>query len=164
MTLQINNPNVLDLSEWQKVITEVNNLSNRIDAITTRYGAGSADTALWTTTDFSKEFSLGTQRIIFGKKKVNTADGTIKTGNFLHDYVDFNESPGVTVFTSKPIVTATIQFSKTDLPTNNTNVMISVYNVSKDGFDYRISNPPVSGTTRDWNGFFYINYIAIGPQ
>jgi hypothetical protein len=163
MTLQINNPNVLDLSEWQKVINEVNNLSNRIDAITTRYGAGSADTALWTATDFSKEFNLGTQRIIFGKKKVDTTDTTIKTGNFYHDYVDFDESPGVTVFTAKPIITATLQFgASSPVPNKNTNAIVSLYNVSKDGFSYRISNPPAA--TSDWNGYFYVNYIAIGPQ
>lgn len=162
MTLQINNPNVIDLSEWQKVITEVNNLSHRIDAITTKYGAGSSDTTLWNTTDFSKEFNIGTQRIIFGKQKIITSDPTIKTGNFLHDYVNFNQSTGVTVFTAKPIITATIQFGADSLPTHNTNTIVSVYNVSENGFSYRISNPPAA--TSDWNGYFYINYIAIGPQ
>lgn len=162
MTLQINNPNVLDLSEWQKVITEVNNLSRRIDAITNKYGSGTTDSALWTTADFNKEFNIGTQKIIFGKQKIDTTDVTIKTGNFLHEYVSFAQSPGVVVFSSTPIVTATIQFSKKTLPTNNTNAIISIYNVSKDGFDYRISNPPAA--TSDWGGFFYVNYIAIGPQ
>lgn len=163
MTLQINNPNVLDLSEWQKVIAEVNNLSNRVDAITTKYGAGSADTALWSVTDFNKEFNLGTHRIIFGKQKIDTTDPTIKTGNFLHDYVSFAQSPGVTVFTAKPIITATLQFgATTSVPGSNTNAIVVVYNVSKDGFSYRVSNPP--SATSDWNGYFYINYIAIGPQ
>jgi len=162
MTLSISNPNVLDLSEWQKVINEVNNLSQRIDAITNRYGTGITDSALWTTSDFSKEFNLGTQKFIFGKEKLVIADSTI-TGNFYNGDISFNTSSGVTVFSQMPIITATIQFSKTTLPTNNTNIMITVYNVTKDGFSYRIANPPTSGTS-NWAGQFYINYIAIGPQ
>jgi hypothetical protein len=162
MTLSISNPNVLDLSEWQKVINEVNNLSQRIDAITNKYGTGITDTALWTTTDFSKEFNLGTQRIIFGKVKLNVEDLSNKTGNFFHDYIAFDTSSGVTVFSQKPILTATIQFGASTLPTTNSNPILAVYNVSKDGFSYRVSNPPAA--TGDWNGYFYINYIAIGAQ
>lgn len=162
MGLSISNPNVLDLSEWQKVITEVNNLSKRLDAITNKYGTGIGDSAAWTTPNFSKEFNLGTHKIIFGKEKFVFADNTIDRGFYAGD-ISFNTSDGVTVFSQLPIITATIQFTGATMPTNNKNIMVTIYKATKDGFSYRVANPATSGSS-DWSGQFYVNYIAIGPQ
>jgi hypothetical protein len=162
MTIQLTNPNILDLTEWQKVINEINNISAKIDAITTSQGAQSTDSIDWNTLkNFSQQFNVGTQKILFGKEEVVFANLT-KNGNFYEGAVSFSETTGVGAFKAKPIITASAVFSNTTMPTNNAGINISVFNPTETGFGYRLTNTLHSSGTL--GGRIYVNWIAIGPQ
>lgn len=159
MSIYLSNPNILDVTEWQKVVSEITNLSARIDAITTSQGAQKKSPTDWNAqTTFSEQFNVGSHKILFGKERITIADLS-KTGNLYEGDIVFADTD-TTAFAAKPIITATIQFGNTSLPQNNTNVVVTVFNPSSTGFNYRLTN---AGTSTALSGAFYLNWIAIGP-
>ena len=169
MTIQLTNPNILDLTEWQKVINEINNLSAKIDAITTSQGALTTDALDWNSlTTFSQQFNIGTQKILFGKEKATIADLT-KTGNFYEGSINFSETSGVGAFKAKPIINANLVSSKATLPTSKPGISMILFNPTDTGFSYRLTNTlsatgTLSGDIGPLTGIWYVNWVAIGPQ
>lgn len=162
MTVQLTNPNILDLTEWQKVINEINNLSARIDALTTSQGALTTTAVDWNSTPtFSQQFNIGNQKILFGKEKATAATLT-KTGFFYEGAVNFSETAGIVAFKAKPIITATIAFAGTSLTTFNPDLTLTIFNPTENGFGYRLVN---AGSHIDFNAgsTIHINWIAVGP-
>lgn len=161
MTIQLTNPSILDLTEWQKVINEITDLSSRIDQITTAQGSlNTSPIDFAATPSYSQQFNIGTNKILFGRDKADFAEGGLGTsGNFRTGSVSFAETAGVTVFAATPVITATTVTTKTTMPTSNPGISILVYNPTKNGFDYRLTNV---GSTLPLTGFVYINWVAIG--
>ena len=161
MTIQLTNPNILDLTEWQKVINEINQLSARIDAITTSQGALTTGAVDWNAgPTFSQQFNIGTQKILFGREKFVVASES-PNGSFYTGTVNFSETTGVGSFKAKPIVTTTIASTSNVMLTSNANIVMTIFNTTSTGFSYRLTN---AGTQTSLSGQFYINWIAIGPQ
>ena len=162
MTIQLTNPNILDLTEWQKVVNEITNLSARIDAITTGQGALKTSPTDWNAVStFSQQFNLGSQKILFGKEKAVIADLT-PSGNFYEGDVIFADTEiGVGAFGAKPIITATVVFGNQTIPSANKDIVVTLFNPSSTGFNYRLLN---AGSHTNLSGYIYINWIAIGPQ
>lgn len=162
MGIQLTNPNILDLTEWQKVINEINNLSDRIDGITTVQGSLMTAATDWnSSTNFSQQFNMGNQKILFGKEKATIADLT-QTGNLYSGAIVFAETDGVGAFGAKPIITASIVFGNQSVPEPNDDVALVLFNASSTGFGYRVTS--AGSNTKVLTGYFYINWIAIGPQ
>ena len=163
MTIQLTNPNILDLTEWQKVINEVNSLSAKVDAIITGQGALLTTATDWNSTaTFSQQFNMGNQKILFGKERATVADLT-NTGYFYEGAINFSETSGIGAFKAKPIITATLVSSSSTLPSSNPDLAILVFNPTATGFGFRLIN---AGSHDDLttNSIIYINWIAIGPS
>jgi len=158
MAVEITNPNIIDLAAWQQVVNEINYVSDRVDNLITNYGAGSSGDKEWagfsTTTH---EFNLGTQKIITGRYRFVHTDEEFD-GNLFYGPISYG-----TAFSSKPIITATIEYSNPALPKNpaNTNVVLAIYDADTSGFSYRMIN---AGSSTKLAGTFYINWMAIGPR
>lgn len=166
MTIQLTNPNILDLTEWQKVINEVNSISARIDAITTSQGALVTTAVDWNSTPtFSQQFNGGTQKILFGKEKATFGDSSnvLQVLDFYEGAVVFSETSGISGFKAKPIVTATLASSSSVMPLSNPDAVVVIFNITNTGFGYRLINAGSHDPFTN-NSIIYINWIAIGPQ
>lgn len=159
MSIQLTNPNILDLTEWQKVVNEITNLSARIDAITTGQGGLKTTPTDWNSgSTFTQQFNIGSNKILFGKEKATISELT-PSGNFYEGEVTFTGA-GIINFAAKPIVTATIVFGSQTIPSSNKDIIVTLFNVTGGGFNYRLIN---AGSHTNLTGFIYINWIAIGP-
>jgi hypothetical protein len=162
MGIQLSNPNILDLTEWQKVINEINSISLRLDALTTGQGALPTAAVDWNgSAAFSQQFNIGNQKILFGKETIVMSNYTLN-GRFYEGDISFSETLGISGFKAKPIVTASIVYPTSSMPTANSGVSMVLFNQSSTGFKFRLTNTLVSAGTL--TGTFLINWIAIGPQ
>jgi len=150
------NPEIIDLAAWQQVTSDIQEVKDRLDNITTNYGATTVGTGEWNVSATNThEFNLGTQKLVTGRYKYVVADeGT--SGKFKYGPIEFG-----TAFSGSPIVTATIQFGGNTVRTSNANIVLTIYDVKVDGFAVRLTN---AGTTTDLSGYFYINWMAVGPK
>lgn len=160
MPVKITNPNIIDLAAWQEVINEINSVSDKVDSIVTSYGAGTSSDSDWTG-HLTREhvFNLGSQKIVSGRYRFVSADEQFdEDTKAFYGPIEFG-----TAFSSKPIITATIEFGNQTLPTNpaNRNVVLVTYNADASGFYYKVTN---AGSTTMLSGQFYINWMAIGPR
>lgn len=167
--IKISDPNIIDLAAWQQVINVVNQHSDSLTAITNNFGAqGTGVVNFDGSADFAIQYDPGSQKIIYGRTKVdtdslsqgkvNTADGYIYYGDI--SYID--DVSGTIAFSAKPVVTATYRSSSTadDPPsTTNPSPVITVVATTNSKFTYRIF-----GATGALTNFFYINWMAIGPK
>ena len=161
--MQLTNPNILDLTEWQKLVNEINYLSAKVDAIIT--GQGSLLTAAtdWNSTaTFSNQFNVGNQKILFGREKATVSDLT-KTNYFYEGAINFSETEGIGAFKAKPIITATLVSTSSTLTENNPDLVVLVFNPTSTGFSFRLVN---AGSHINFasNSTIYIHWIAIGPS
>jgi hypothetical protein len=162
MGIQLTNPNIIDLTEWQKVVNEITYLSARIDAITTAQGSLKSSSTDWSSTpSFSQQFNLGSHKILFGRDQAVVGDTLTESGGMYEGSVNFAETTGVGAFSAKPIITSTVVFGGTTLPSANKDIILTLFNVSNTGFNYRVRNSSSSTTL---SGKFYIHWTAIGPQ
>jgi hypothetical protein len=111
--IKISDPNIIDLAAWHQVINVINQHSDSITAITNNFGAQGTGAADWNSSkDVASEFDPGSQRIVYGRTKVDSTlmDGT--TGDHMMylkvDIVD--PVTGTKAFSANPIVTATAVF------------------------------------------------------
>ena len=174
--VQISDPNIIDLSAWHEVINVVNQHSYSLAAITDNFGASTAATVGWSTSDdLAVTFVMGSQKIVYGRTRVDfSGDNKAERRNgdnlFYGDIV-FGGTTGSTGFASTPIVTTTIQYGYGDpatLPSNsdnNANTTCTIFNLDKTGFSFRVMNPrSVQGHVVALTGHLYINWTAIGPK
>jgi hypothetical protein len=170
--IKISDPNVIDLAAWQQVINVVNQHSDSISAITNNFGSQGTGETNWNTgTDISHEYDPGSQKVVYGKNKFDPAsdeiDFEVAANNAKYIYhgnvVFADEVSGASSFDATPIVTATI--SLTQSVTANVNIILTVTQVTQDGFKYRVTNSrSTSAVGIPIVGAFFINWMAIGPK
>jgi hypothetical protein len=171
--IKISDPNIIDLAAWHQVINVVNQHSDSITSITNNFGAQGTGTTQWNSdNNISHQFDPGSQKIVFGREKIVVADTGHSSGEttLLYGDVSFvDTNSGSTVFTSRPIITATIQFGYGSLgsstPSTDSSVVVTIHNLDADGFSYRIKDANSKPTaTVALTGTFYLNWMAIGPK
>lgn len=168
--VQLGDPNIIDVANWQQLIAAVDANTAAIGNITDKFGANGG-TVNWGSANYSGAYTMGSQKIIYGRTKIDTATAADQDSKNLFygtvNFLDVNGS-GADSFTNKPLVTATIEFGSTTLPTNKAaaSIAITTWNVNKDSFSWRVTNPKSSatGTKVPLTSFFFINWIAIGPK
>jgi hypothetical protein len=171
--VQIGDPNIIDVANWQQLISAVDANTAAIGNITDKFGANGG-TVKWEETNYSGAYTMGSQKIIYGRTKIDTATAANQDSKNLFygtvNFLDANGS-GADSFTNKPLVIATIEFGSATLPAteitkSNASIAITTWNVNKDSFSWRVTNPKSSatGTKVPLGSFFFINWIAIGPK
>jgi hypothetical protein len=166
--IKISDPNVIDLAAWQQVINVVNQHSDSITSITNNFGVSGQTTDWNGPNDLVHQFDPGSQKMIYGKTKVDTSTASYTTGKHIfYGDISFVDS-GTTVFSAKPIITATVQFSSTasNPPTvTDANIVCTVTAVDESKFTFRVTD--ARSTTSNpipLTGYFYINWVAVGPK
>ena len=171
--IKISDPNIIDLAAWHQVINVVNQHSDSITSITNNFGAQGTGTTDWNgENNIAHEYDPGSQKIIFGRQRIVVADTAHPTGEstLLYGDVTFiNADSGSSIFKSKLMVTATIQFSYgamgSNTPSTDSSAVVTIHNLDADGFSYRIKDANSKpGATVALTGTFYLNWMAIGPK
>jgi hypothetical protein len=171
----ISDPNIIDLSAWHEVINVVNQHSNTLSAITDNFGAASSVSSGWNTdSDLAVSFVMGSQKIVYGRYRVNFKDDETSTPrnnkNLYYGKIDFAGSTGSSGFAATPVVTTTVQygFQTIEATSDETaNTTCTVFGVSGSEFSFRVMNPRSTQATPiklPDNGHLYINWTAIGPK
>jgi hypothetical protein len=167
--VQIGDPNIIDVASWQQLISAVDANTAAIATITDKFGANGG-AVKWGYENYSGAYTQGSQKIIYGRTKItNATSANQDSKNLFYGTVNFFDSngSGADSFTNTPLVIATIEFPSATLPENKNNASIAVttWNVNRDNFSWRVTNPKSSATTPfPLTGYFYINWIAIGPK
>lgn len=170
--VKISDPNVIDLAAWHQVINVVNQHSDSISSITNNLGGSAPVVVDWNgENDFVHQFDPGSQKILYGRHKLITDYmSDIYDNQIFYGSVTFVDD-GATAFSSRPIVTATIQFGHTTieaLDDSNHNIILNLFNITGSQFKFRVTRaisdmddptppPPLSGS-------FYLNWTATGPK
>ena len=165
--VKISDPNIIDLAAWHQLINVVNQHSDSINTITNNFGTVGTGIPDWNTEDaVGHEYNPGSEKILYGRTKISFTGDNVpsSTANIYYGDIDYgDEATGATSFSAKPIVTATIQFGSTSMTNTDHNIIVSIYNVTRDKFSYRLNRGdtlPVSALT----GTCYLNWQAIGPK
>jgi len=169
--IKISDPNVIDLAAWQQVINVVNQHSDSITSITNNFGTQGTGQTDWNgISDLSHEYDPGSQKVVYGKNKVNTDTAAVflSDDNKKHIYygeVVFADTvSGAKSFNASPIITATVQLSGA-VTTSDANAIVTITGVNEAGFTYRVMNALSKKTAGvPLTGYFYINWMAIGPK
>lgn len=171
--VKISDPNVIDLAAWHQVINVVNQHSDSISSITNNLGGESADPVDWNgANNFVNEFDPGSQKILYGRTKLDTAQlsSTESDDQIFYGDIEFPVN-GQTKFAARPIVTATIQFGHSNigaLDDTNYDVIFNIFAVTDTKFSFRItraiSKPTGTNPPAPLSGYFYLNWVATGPK
>jgi hypothetical protein len=167
--IKISDPNIIDLSAWHQVINVVNQHSDSLTAITNNFGTNGTGTLDWTGNYYANEFNSGNQKIIYGRTFASIVSGRATnydsaTTTYYGQVLFADSTSGTSGFKSIPIITATGYTGNVtgSTPSNvNNDIVITIYNVTVDGFYYRVFR---TGTTKTITGDIHINWIAIGPR
>ena len=175
--VKISDPNTIDLSAWHQVINVINQHSDAINAITNNFGMQGSGAIDWNAaTDITHEYTPGSQKILYGKVKINTQDTDPNSGanpttgsHVFYGNVDFADATtGSKPFKARPIVTVTAQFGSQEdspPPVTSANVVCTVIAVTENKFTYRVTNARSTTTNPiPLTGYFYLNWTAIGPK
>jgi hypothetical protein len=172
--IKISDPNTIDLAAWHQVITVVNQHSDSINAITNNFGVQGTGSVDWNgSEDFTYEYDPGSQKMIYGRTKIDTRDGAGKTPSTTGDHVFYtdiiyaNSDSGTASFSARPVITATARFGSNDTPpsTTDANVVVTVIAVTEEKFTVRVTDARSTITTPiSLEGYFYINWVAVGPK
>jgi hypothetical protein len=163
--IKISDPNIIDLAAWHQVINVVNQLNDTVNALSNNTNI--TGTPNWNADDLTHQYDAGSQNILFGKTKLVQGTTLESTSHkLLYGYVTFASIAGVSSFAGAPIVTANILCGNTGSTTTyseaNDDAVVSVYNVSGTGFNYRVYRPALWNTTPLTP--LYVCWIAIGPK
>jgi hypothetical protein len=169
--IKISDPNTIDLAAWHQVVNVVNQHSDSITAITNNFGVQGNSSVDWNgAEDFSYEYDPGSQKMIYGRTRIDTETASSTTGDHMY-YADISfasTGSGTSGFSARPIinVTARLGSNETSPPTlANPNIVATVTAVQEDQFTVRLVNARSTTTNPiTLNGSFYINWIAVGPK
>lgn len=169
--VKISDPNIIDLSAWHQVVNVVNQHSDSINAITNNFGVQGTGIPNWNgDNNLSHEYSLGSQKMLYGREKLDTTVMSYKNNKqyFYGDIAYADSVTGTTAFAARPIVTATIQFghnSIDDLLGTNHNPIVTIFNVTQSQFSFRVTRATSTASSPNpLTGYFYLNWTAIGPK
>ena len=165
--VKISDPNIIDLAAWHQLINVVNQHSDSISSITNNFGVQGTGAPDWNSEDaVGHEYTPGSEKILYGRTKVffSGDNAALNTGGIYHGTIDYgDQATGATSFSAKPIVNTTIQFGNTDFFSAKHNLVISIYNITKDDFSYRLASA-ITTPVAFPSGWCYINWQAIGPK
>jgi len=182
--IKISDPNIIDLSAWQQVINVINQHSDTLSAITNNFGLQGSGVTDWNgETEIYEEFNAGSQKILYGKFRINTTgddkDKSINSDRMFYQTIDFdNGVTNTSTFKAKPIVTVTpalvASVDPNVAPTSrNSGLICTVIGITDKGFTVRVikakefsANVEQGSTVTDQKPtvYFDINWIAIGPK
>lgn len=169
--IKISDPNTIDLASWHQVINVVNQHSDSITAITNNFGVQSSGDVDWNgQEDFTYEYDPGSQKMIYGRTRIDTATASGTTGDhiFYADIAYANSASGTAAFSAKPVITATARFGSQDNnppSVTNANIVVTVIAVTEEKFTIRLTNARSTTTAQiPLTGNFYINWVAVGPK
>ena len=170
--VKISDPNIIDLAAWHQLINVVNQHSDSINSITNNFGTTGTGTIDWNADNAyaAHEFSAGSEKIVYGRIKIDTDTASSNTGDqIFYGDVDFGDNvSGATTFSAKPIIVGTVQFGHTSfsaLGTTDHNIILNIFNVTKDTFSFRVTRANSSTAhPLPLEGYFYLNWQAIGPK
>jgi len=186
--IKISDPNIIDLAAWHQVINVINQHSDSISAITNNFGIQGSGATDWSgETEICEEFNAGSQKILYGKYRIDTratvggdpnpnVSADEENGLMFYAEIEFaNEISGAKGFKEKPIVTVTAaapreEVDPTNMVTTNAELVCTVIGVTKDSFYVRIvrardvDSPTVINANTKPESFFNINWTAIGPK
>jgi hypothetical protein len=165
--VKISDPNIIDLAAWHQLINVVNQHSDSINTITNNFGVQGTGTPDWNADDtVGHEYDPGSQKILYGRTKVYfTGDNAASiTGNIYHGSIDYGDNvTGSTSFSARPIVTATIQSGNTNFSSSNQDIVLTIYNVDQNQFNFKLNRANATPTALSGTAC-YINWQAIGPK
>lgn len=177
--VKISDPQIIDLAAWQSVINVVNAHDDSILSLTNNIGSGTATSIDYNgEADFVNTFNPGTQKILYGRTKVLMSEMSVvpdSYGQVVYKTIDFNQD-GSSVFTARPIMTASIQFGHTSITAlgdKNYDVMFSIFNITPNSFSFRINraiatpdeaNSAKRASVIPANNSFFLNWSALGPR
>jgi hypothetical protein len=170
--VKISDPNIIDLAAWHQVINVINQHSDSLNTLTNNFGVQGSGSIDWNADNqyAAHEYTPGSEKIVYGRIKIETSGSNMAqhttTGNkIFYGDVDFGDNiSGATTFSAKPIVVGTIQFGSTSfssLGDTDHNIVLNIFNVTKDGFSFRVAR---AIATTALEGYFYLNWQAIGPK
>jgi hypothetical protein len=181
--IKISDPNIIDLSAWQQVINVVNQHSDTLSAITNNFGIQGSGVTDWSgETEIYEEFNAGSQKILYGKFRIDTRSGDNKDKStngdrMFYQTIDFDdETTGTASFKAKPVVTVTPALVASVDPnvaptTRNSGIICTVIGITDEGFTVRVikakeltEDLPSTVAEPKPVQFFDINWIAIGPK
>ena len=157
--VRIPDPNIIDLTAWNEVISVVNQHSDSIAALTNDFGINYEP--VWEGEDnYSVQYDSASQKIIYGRAKMLKTTTPVKDDN---NHLHYLESVSfITPFSQPPTVTATILIGGAQNSfARNYDAIVATYNVGASGFNYRITRP-----VKDSELLYdvWINWIAIGAR
>jgi len=165
--VKISDPNIIDLAAWHQVINVINQHSDSINSITNSFGVQGTGLIDWNAdTDGVHEFTVGPEKILYGRTKIAVATATSNTGDqIFYGDIDFGDNvSGATTFAAKPIVIGTIEMGSQAFTATNHNIIFSIYGVTKDKFSFRATRATsTTSSPSPLTGTFYLNWQAIGP-
>lgn len=160
--IKISDPAIMDLAGMHQIINVVNQHTDYLNVLVNKFGTNA--NPVWVDDNVAATHDIATQQIIYGKA---TISATSKTDSSIYSsankcyYKVVNFAPGV-VFSSNPFITATLTDGGNSLNANNSDAIVTVYNITKSGFSLRVSR---TGTTKTYDGSsLAINWIAMGPR
>lgn len=174
--IKISDPNIIDLAAWHQVINVVNQHSDSITTITNNFGAEGTGYTDWNgELDVAQQYDPGSQKILFGRYRLNTTSASFTPANKHMYYATIpmvDTSTGTSSFSAKPIITVTAQFGSTATPppTSNANIACTVIKVEVDKFVVRVvdtrsyETTAQGGPVKPLTGYFNISWMAIGPK
>lgn len=156
--VQIENPEIIDLSSIQKIINVLNDHSDYLNVLVSKFGANYIPD--WLANDVQSNFDIATTNIVFGKAIIEPGSPYEQgSGNGTYYIAALDFETGVT-FSEPPIVIVSHDNSDGQVG-GQLDMIVSTHNISTTGFTARMVR---SGTTKTINNDVHINYIAIGPR
>jgi hypothetical protein len=178
--IKISDPNIIDLAAWHQVINVINQHSDTLSAITNNFGLQGSGTTDWNgETEIYEEFNSGSQKILYGKFRIDTRTGddkdlSLNNDRMFYQEIDFdNETTNTASFSARPIITVTAALVGTSTITRNSGLVCTVIAVTDKKFVVRVvkakefsDDVAQTSTVADPKptSIFEINWIAIGPK
>jgi len=184
--VKISDPNIIDISAWQQLINVVNQHSDSITALSNNFNGVGSSQVDWSSATWSHVWDPGSQALVYGKIQVVTSSATYvnksasgsgtqgiqgtnsSTSKVFYGTASFSDPTVSSIFqfSSIPIVTATLYSghnSSGPVSVVNSSCIVTIYNITTSGFNWRISS--ASGSSADTpTGTFYIMWTAAGPR
>jgi hypothetical protein len=169
--VKISDPNIIDVAAWHQVINVVNQHSDSINAMTNNFGVQGSGTVSWNSdNDTVHEYTPGSQKMLYGRTKLDTSVmEEINNNQIFYGTVTFEDQiSGTGSFSSRPIITGTLQFGHSSieaLDDTNHNAVFNLFAVTKDGFSFRVTRATsTSAAPSKLTGSFYLCWNALGPK
>lgn len=156
--VQLDNPEIIDLASIQKIISVLNDHSDYLNVLVTKFGADIIPD--WLADEYDSTFDLASNMIAFGKRKINPGSANEEEYNGkTYYYKEVQYGNGVS-FSAKPNVIVSHDNTGGSIG-GQLDIIVSTHNITPTGFTIRAHRP--SGTQQIENDID-INFVAIGAR